>query len=77
MRYDDSDSYAIIWFADYPFLLRCIFCNFTSSSLYVIIVKALKTQSVEPVIVMILSGHVPSEMLTRALLCGVRRLKDN
>lgn len=33
-------------------------------------VKALKTQSVEPVMVMILSGQEPSEMLTRALLCG-------
>lgn len=42
----------------------------TSSSLYVIMVKALKTQSVEPVMVMILSGQEPSEMLTRALLCG-------
>ncbi|TNN49403.1 hypothetical protein EYF80_040415 [Liparis tanakae] len=39
----------------------------------VIMVKALKTQSVEPVMVMILSGQEPSEMLTRALLCvGVR-----
>lgn len=42
----------------------------TSSSLCVIMVKALKTQSVEPVMVMILSGQEPSEMLTRALLCG-------
>lgn len=32
-------------------------------------VKALKTQSVEPVMVMILSGQEPSEMFTRALLC--------
>lgn len=31
--------------------------------------NALKTQSVEPVMVMILSGHDPSEMFTRALLC--------
>lgn len=42
----------------------------TSSSLWVIMVNALKTQSVEPVMVMILSGQEPSEMLTRALLCG-------
>lgn len=42
----------------------------TSSSLCVIMVNALKTQSVEPVMVMILSGQEPSEMLTRALLCG-------
>ena len=41
----------------------------TSSSLYVIMVKALNTLSVEPVMVMILSGQEPSEMLTRALLC--------
>lgn len=41
----------------------------TSSSLYVIMVKALKTLSVEPVMVMILSGQEPSEMLTRAQLC--------
>lgn len=33
-------------------------------------VKALKTLSVEPVMVMILSGQEPSEMLTRAQLCG-------
>lgn len=33
-------------------------------------VKALNTLSVEPVMVMILSGQEPSEMLTRALLCG-------
>lgn len=41
----------------------------TSSSLIVIMVKALKTHSVDPVMVMILSGHEPSEMLIRALLC--------
>lgn len=51
--------------------MTCIFFPVTSSSLYVIMVKALKTQSVEPVMVMILSGQEPSEMLTRALLCGV------
>lgn len=36
-------------------------------------VNALKTQSVEPVMVMILSGQEPSEMLTRALLCGEQK----
>ncbi|KAG7228187.1 hypothetical protein INR49_013350 [Caranx melampygus] len=47
------------------------------SSLYVIMVKALKTLSVEPVMVMILSGQDPSEMLTRALLCVDRELKSH
>lgn len=41
----------------------------TSSSLIVIMVKALNTHSVDPVIVMIRSGHEPSEILIRALLC--------
>lgn len=45
----------------------------TSSSLNVIMVKALNTQSVCPVMVMILSGQDPSEMLILALLCGCRQ----
>lgn len=49
---------------------ECMCARVTSSSLCVIMVNALKTQSVEPVMVMILSGQEPSEMLTRALLCG-------
>lgn len=49
---------------------RSVSARVTSSSLCVIMVNALKTQSVEPVMVMILSGQEPSEMLTRALLCG-------
>lgn len=49
---------------------RSVCARVTSSSLCVIMVNALKTQSVEPVMVMILSGQEPSEMLTRALLCG-------
>lgn len=39
-------------------------------------VNALKTQSVEPVMVMILSGQEPSEMLTRALLCGEQKIPN-
>lgn len=54
--------------------VKCSVCvELTSSNLYVIIVKALKTLSVEPVMVMILSGQEPSEMLTRALLCRDRQ----
>lgn len=45
----------------------------TSSSLKVIMVKALNTQSVGPEMVMILSGQEPSEMLIRAPLWDGRR----
>lgn len=50
-------------------IYKSSFLVLTSSSLIVIIVKALNTHSVAPVMVMILSGHEPSEMLIRALLC--------
>lgn len=50
-------------------ICKSSFVVLTSSSLIVIIVKALNTHSVAPVMVMILSGHEPSEMLIRALLC--------
>lgn len=40
----------------------------TSSSLKAIIETALKTASVDPVIVVILSGQDPSEMVIRAVL---------
>lgn len=41
---------------------------FTSSSLKAIMETALKTASVEPVMVVILSGQDPSEMVIRAVL---------
>lgn len=53
-------------------IYKSSFLVLTSSSLIVIIVKALNTHSVAPVMVMILSGHEPSEMLIRALLCRDR-----
>lgn len=50
---------------------KCVCSVCTSSSLKVIMVKARNTQSVGPVMVMILSGQEPSEMLILAPLCWV------
>lgn len=65
--------FMVIALCDYT--CKSSFLGLTSSSLIVIIVKALNTHSVAPVMVMILSGHEPSEMLIRALLCIDRIVK--